>query len=433
MKQAVIYARYSSDRQTEQSIEGQLTVCNKYASDNDILVVDQYIGMAEYYSAELSQKIRRGMKESRSKGQTTGGYPRFGYRVENKKFIIDEAIAPLIVEMFQRYSNGESAKQIADDFKERGIKNSQGNSLIPNSILKSLRNIRYVGRCERNGEIFDNIMPRIISDELFDNVQESLNYNTKKAMKKRAVGKYLLTGKLTCAYCGVLMTSESGTGKHGEAHYYYKCATIKRKKGTCEKKTLNRNWLENLVINITLEEIKKLNMIEDIARTAIELHQNEQQENSFLSALKSNLASIKKSIGNIVKAIEDGIYTNSTVNRLKELEAEELKIKHAIELEQARSFSFLTKDMITAFLYKIIDGAPDSEEFRQQLIDTLINTIVIYNDKIVIHYNYTENRNKKGTTISNALVWGGSTKEPVVEVRGVEPLCWKATQSLLRV
>ena len=46
MKTAVIYARYSSDRQTEQSIEGQVRVCNDYAERNGILIVNQYIDRA---------------------------------------------------------------------------------------------------------------------------------------------------------------------------------------------------------------------------------------------------------------------------------------------------------------------------------------------------------------------------------------------------
>lgn len=43
MKTAVIYARYSSDKQTEQSIEGQLRVCNEFAEKHDIVIVDTYI------------------------------------------------------------------------------------------------------------------------------------------------------------------------------------------------------------------------------------------------------------------------------------------------------------------------------------------------------------------------------------------------------
>lgn len=46
MKTAVIYARYSSDTQTEQSIEGQLRVCNEYAQNHDIVVLDTYIDRA---------------------------------------------------------------------------------------------------------------------------------------------------------------------------------------------------------------------------------------------------------------------------------------------------------------------------------------------------------------------------------------------------
>ena len=46
MKSAVIYARYSSERQTEQSIEGQLRVCNEYAERNDIKIIETYIDRA---------------------------------------------------------------------------------------------------------------------------------------------------------------------------------------------------------------------------------------------------------------------------------------------------------------------------------------------------------------------------------------------------
>ena len=45
MKTAVIYARYSSERQTEQSIEGQLRECMAYAEQHDMMVVDTYISI----------------------------------------------------------------------------------------------------------------------------------------------------------------------------------------------------------------------------------------------------------------------------------------------------------------------------------------------------------------------------------------------------
>lgn len=179
MKKAVIYARYSSDNQTEQSIEGQLRVCKEYAEKNDFVIVNEYIeramtgtndrrpalqqmlsdskkknfqfvlvykldrfsrsrydsainravlekngvrllsvtepisdtpegiildsmlaGMAEYYSAELSQKVKRGLKESRIKGLFTGGRTPYGYNVNGRKLSVNEEQANIVRLMF---------------------------------------------------------------------------------------------------------------------------------------------------------------------------------------------------------------------------------------------------------------------------------------------------------------------------------------------
>ena len=45
MKNAVIYARYSSDKQNEMSIEGQIEECQRYAASNDLLIVQEYIDL----------------------------------------------------------------------------------------------------------------------------------------------------------------------------------------------------------------------------------------------------------------------------------------------------------------------------------------------------------------------------------------------------
>ena len=67
MKTAVIYARYSSDRQTEQSIEGQVRVCNDYAERNDILIVNQYIDRATTGTNDNRDAFQQMMKDSDKK------------------------------------------------------------------------------------------------------------------------------------------------------------------------------------------------------------------------------------------------------------------------------------------------------------------------------------------------------------------------------
>lgn len=64
MRTAVIYARYSSDRQTEQSIEGQLTVCNRYAKQNDITIVGHYIDRAMTGTNDNRKDFQHMLKDS---------------------------------------------------------------------------------------------------------------------------------------------------------------------------------------------------------------------------------------------------------------------------------------------------------------------------------------------------------------------------------
>ena len=217
MKTAVIYARYSSDSQTEQSIEGQLRVCQDFAKSNDILIVDTYIdramtgtndmrpdfqrmikdsnkrqwdyvlvykldrfsrnkyettihkhtlkengvkvlsamenipdspegiileslleGMNQYYSAELSQKVHRGLNESYRKGQYTGGAVIYGYDVVEKKNVINPEEAEIIKEIFTKYSQGYTAAALAKDLQARGIRTKKASILPTNKSTKSL-------------------------------------------------------------------------------------------------------------------------------------------------------------------------------------------------------------------------------------------------------------------------------------------------------
>ncbi|WP_444425328.1 recombinase family protein [Ruminococcus sp.] len=137
----VIYARYSSDNQREKSIEGQIRECKAFAEKNDIQIVETYIfarnrydsahyksilkrngvkvisateiisqgaegilleslleGYVEYYSAKLSEKVIRGMKENALKCKYNGGTLPIGYVIdENKSFQIDTLVAPLLL------------------------------------------------------------------------------------------------------------------------------------------------------------------------------------------------------------------------------------------------------------------------------------------------------------------------------------------------
>ena len=292
MKTAVIYARYSSDNQTEQSIDGQLRVCHEYAQRNDILILDTYIdramtgtndlrpdfqrmlknsvkrewnyvlvykldrfsrnkyemamhkktlkdngtkvisatefipdtpegiifesmleGYAEYYSAELSQKVRRGINESRLKGNLTGGRVLYGYTNVNKKAVINEEQAEVVRYIFEEYSKGVYVKDIIASLTRKGIYYN-GKPFCRTTVYKILGNERYSGIYRHGEQVFENTFPRIVPQEIFDKVKGKIDMN--KYGKTSIKIEYLLKGKLKCGYCGLSMNAENGTSRNGE-------------------------------------------------------------------------------------------------------------------------------------------------------------------------------------------------------------------------
>ena len=112
-----------------------------------ILIEGVLESMAEYYSAELSQKVKRGIKESLSKGYFIGGYKLFGYDIVDKRWTINPIEASIVKDMFVRYKNGEKAKSIVNRLNEMGIHNKSGARFTVNSFAKIIRNSKYMGDC----------------------------------------------------------------------------------------------------------------------------------------------------------------------------------------------------------------------------------------------------------------------------------------------
>ena len=468
---AVIYARYSSDRQTEQSIEGQLRECYAFAKANDIAVIDTYIdraisgktdnrpafqkmiedsakrqfqavivyrldrftrnrydsaiykarlkkngvkvlsamenlngspesiimeslleGMAEYYSVELSQKITRGMRENALKGKALGGQRVLGYKVNSDcYFEIDETTAPVVVDIFKLYSSGKTVKEICDILNARGVKTARGGAFNKNSLHTILTNKKYIGIYKtKYGEIVGGI-PAIIDKELFEMVALRMEQNKKAPARVKAEINYLLSTKLFCGKCRSAMVGESGTSKTGKKYYYYACVKKKREKA-CDKSNVKKDWIEDLVIQRTVTDILKDDVIENIADRLVELQKAEAAESGTMLYLENSLAEIQVSIKNIMTAIEKGIITESTKTRLTELEDE----KRNVEIEIAKESiarRIISREQIIYWISSFKDGDITSEKYRQQLIDTFVHAVFVYDDKIVMTYNYSGENN----------------------------------------
>ena len=169
-------------------------------------------GYAEYYSADLAEKVIRGMTENTLKGKFTGGAIPFGYIINaDHRFEIDPLTAPFVAETFQRYNDGQTMREIRDWLNEKGVKNQRGGLMTFNTIQHMLNNRRYIGELKYREVLIPDAISSIVSAELFNDVQEKMLKNKKAPARRKAEDDYLLTTKLFCGYCGALMFGESGT------------------------------------------------------------------------------------------------------------------------------------------------------------------------------------------------------------------------------
>ena len=469
MKTAVIYARYSSDSQTEQSIEGQVRVCKQFAEKNDLLVVDQYIdrattgtndnraafqqmlrdskkaqwgavivykldrfarnkyesvvnrkklkdngvelvsamenipdtpegklflavieGFNEYFSEDLKQKVNRGLRESWLKGNATGGLPPFGYVIKDKKYVIDEAEAEIVREIFMKYAQGYKAVAIAEDLKARNVRRKCGKHINHKYVYVILHDKRYIGEVTHKGTTYYNIFPPIIAKEVWNQV-DAINQENKIApSRKKEIFDYILSGKLICGTCKHRMSGESGTSRNGEIHYYYVCLSKRRGKADCDCKAVKKQELEDYVIDATVSMLQRNSIITKIAETIVKVHEKIMRDNSGLQILIKKREETKRAADNIIKAIEQGIIMDFTKDRLATLQDELNRLDIEINKEAQKTYAHVTVDDVEKYLLSKVFEDPDDIKTRKLLVNTFIRDILWYGDHIVITYNFQE-------------------------------------------
>ena len=463
---AVIYARYSSDNQREESIEGQIRECTAFAEKNDITVLKHYIdraysartdhrpafqemikdsdkhlfdmvivwkldrfsrdrydsarykvllkknnvrvvsatevissgadgillesvleGFAEYYSADLAEKVTRGMTENALKCKFNGGSMPIGYVIdEEQHFQIDPLTAPFVLEAFKRYIEGATMKELIDFFNEKGIKNKSGGDINYNSIQRMLNNRRYIGEYAFRDIVVPDGIPAIVPKELFDRVQAKLAKNKKSPARHKAEEDYLLTTKLFCGCCGAYMCGESGKGRSGEVHRYYKCVSIKKRRTICNKKSVRKDWIEDIVVNATMKMLMSDTTIDAIVSALMTL---QDAENVNLPLYEKQLKETNVAINNLLNAIQAGILNRSTKERFDQLEATRDELENKIAAEKLAK-PRITEEQLRFFLDRFRKLDVRQLSHRRMLIDTFVNAVFLYDDKLVLTYNFRE-------------------------------------------
>ena len=469
-KNAVVYARYSSHAQTDQSIEGQLAAAKKYAKDHGYTIVHEYIdramtgrndnraafqqmlsdtakkqfsiiivwktdrfgrnreeltfnkykckkngvhieyvaenmpqgpeavileslfeGMAEYYSLQLSQNVKRGRLNAATKHQAVGGVCPLGYKVnkETKKYEINPDTAPTVKLIFEKYASGCSLFDLMRYLNEKGYQTEFKKPFTKNSLPRILSNPRYYGVYtyhDSENDIFDEGgMPAIIDKELFDKVQEKLQVNKRRPVSTWTREEYLLTGKIFCGKCGAPMVGVSGFGKSGKKFCYYGCQNHLHKK--CDAHNVRKNYVEDVV----LDEVHKLladpELLNQIADIVYKLYLEEHDNSQELNRLNEQLKDIDARMQRLIDAIERGIAVEAITPRIEALNAERDKLNLLIADTELQPILKLTKDHILFFLEQFRDNKVGDIKCDVRLIETFVNSVFVTDKEIKIVFN----------------------------------------------
>lgn len=332
-------------------------------------------GYAEYYSADLSEKVIRGMTENALKCKYNGGNVPIGYFIDaNKNYQIDKLTAPFVKDAFEMYDSNVTMKKITEYLNQKGVRTSRNNNIEIRNMSVILRNRKYIGEYRYMNIVIPDGIPQIVSKELFDDVQEKLKRkqrNSNPGMKN----KYILSSKLRCGKCNSLMCGESGTSKTGKIYNYYKCSSVKRHLG-CDVKSVRQEDFEKVVLEKVIGYLLTETNINKITDAVLKINK---KENASILLLKKQYRCIVKNINNIVDAIAQGIFSNSVQEKLAELERQKIEIENQIKIEKKNlSNSKLSRSQIKYWLFNILTLLP--EDKKSLLIDAFVDEIIYFSD-----------------------------------------------------
>ncbi len=344
----------------------------------------------QFYSESMAENITRGLQYNAENCMVTNGNLPFGYKADSSlHYALDSPKDEIVREIFTRVASGERMVDIYTDLNNRNILTSHGKHWTKSGFNSILHNERYKGIYIYGDIRIANGIPRIVSDELFEKVQKVLKMKKNPRGRHRSAAEYLLTGKLFCGYCKNPMTGMSGSSKTGTVHHYYACSH-KRANGAaaCRKKTVRKEQVEFEIAQAIKTKLNDHD-VQDWIINLLLSRQNRYHHIPELEIMKSKLEEVKISIKNILTAMEAGIITPSTKERLMELESESSRLDDSINKLEKLGQKNYTREQISEWFGFLQNGNLNDKKYQQQLFDLFLSRAYLYDDKIRLMFDFS--------------------------------------------
>ena len=453
---AVLYLRYSSENQTENSIEGQRRECEAYAKAKGIQILGEYVdraktgmsddrpdfqrmtrdsetksfgnvivwksdrfardmadainyqrklmdngvrilsvtepnlegpiatlmnsislGMNQYYSEELSVKVKRGVKENVINGKSIGGKAPFGYDFDKDgNYVINPIEGPIMRDVFHMYGiEKRSMFEIVRILEERGLTQKNGHKISHGQLERAIKSEKYIGVLKCDGYRNENAIPPLVDKALWNRCQSRRKERAHSHYHKRnSEDSYWLSGKVFCKECGGELHGESGTSNTGRVYTYYKCENAKH--GKCSLKPIPKEQLEEMVSSVLLLILSESRYVKPIANAICEM---QGKGSDALLAIQKKLDQVNMEIKNVMNAIKMGIVTESTKGELLALEDDRKRLEAKKDEESLGQHRF-TREQIEMALKTLACKSVKDVRQRRTLLDTFVKKITIDKD-----------------------------------------------------
>jgi len=184
------------------------------------LTLNILLSFAQYEREIIGERVRDKIAASRARGMWMGGPVPLGYRVENRKLVVDEAGAATVRRVFEGFAEIGSATRLLPVLRAEGLVTKTGRPFDKGAVYKLLVNRTFLGEAVHKGTSYPGEHAAIISRELWDRVHAIMVESPRaRAAKNRATAPALLRG-LLFGPDGRAM-SPTHTRKKGRLYRYY--------------------------------------------------------------------------------------------------------------------------------------------------------------------------------------------------------------------
>ncbi len=189
-------------------------------------------GQSKYYSDNLSENVKRGIRQKLRRGEYYGQVP-YGYVYNHKTRNVepDPVRSKVVKRMYQEFASGRhSLASIGRWLAEFGMLSKKGKVLAKSSVEHILNNQTYLGVITIKGETYEGTFEPLVSRAAFEAVQAVLKRNS-RPRKSNYTHDFPFTDLLVCGECGCSITAQYAKG-NGGTYIYYRCT---KKKHRCSQ------------------------------------------------------------------------------------------------------------------------------------------------------------------------------------------------------